>query len=155
MTCGTETGNAVYYLKKLCTVKEFEFMGIASIVMPENYIARYYVPDQVEAWEIIKRAEPYIKSAAEHIKNEKPLTGEKAPAVNGFRFKLFAFEKIKEIHTFGSNCLPSVSVESIDIFNKKLKDLKIVFPVTKIGKNWVAEFEDSEGNHIEITTPIE
>ena len=75
--------------------------------------------------------------------------------INGFRLGLFAFEKMQEAHTFGSNCLPSVSVENIDIFNKKLKGLKIIFPTTKIGNNWVAEFEDSEGNHIELTTPIE
>ncbi|MDU7254085.1 MAG: VOC family protein, partial [Clostridium sp.] len=72
--------------------------------------------------------------------------------INGFRLGLFAFEKMHETHTFGSNCLPSVSVENIDIFNKKLKCLKIIFPATKIGNNWVAEFEDSEGNHIELTT---
>lgn len=74
--------------------------------------------------------------------------------INGFRLGLFAFEKMQETHTFGSNCLPSVSVENIDIFNKKLERLKIIFPVTKIANNWVAEFEDSEGNHIELTTPI-
>ena len=74
--------------------------------------------------------------------------------INGFRFGLFAFEKMKEPHTFGSNCLPSISVDSIDILKQKLESLKIVFPVTKIGENWVAEFEDTEGNHVEITTPI-
>lgn len=61
---------------------------------------------------------------------------------------------MQEIHTFGSNCLSSVSVENIDVFNKKLEGLKIIFPTTKIGNNWVAEFEDSEGNHIETTIPI-
>lgn len=75
--------------------------------------------------------------------------------IDGFRLGLFAFEKMKESHTFGSNCLPSISVENIDTFNRKLEGLKIVFPITKIGKNWVAEFEDSEGNHIELTTQVE
>ena len=74
--------------------------------------------------------------------------------INGFRLGLFAFEEMQEAHSFGSNCLPSVSVESIDIFNKKLEGHKIIFPITKIGNNWVAEFEDSEGNHIEMTTSI-
>lgn len=75
--------------------------------------------------------------------------------INGFRFGLFAFKEMKEIHTFGNNCLPSISVENRDVFNKKLEGLKIVFPVTQIGKNWVAEFMDSEGNHIELTTPAD
>lgn len=74
--------------------------------------------------------------------------------INGFRLGLFAYEKMNEKHTFGSNCLPSLEVDSIGILKSKLSKLKIVFPLTKIGANWVAEFEDSEGNHIEITTPI-
>lgn len=74
--------------------------------------------------------------------------------INGFRLGLFAFEKMQEEHTYGSNCLPSVSVENIDVFNKKLEGLKVIFPATQIGSNLVAEFEDSEGNHIELTAPI-
>ena len=41
--------------------------------------------------------------------------------INEFRLGLFAFEEMQEAHTFGSNCLPSVSVENIDVFNKTLK----------------------------------
>ena len=74
--------------------------------------------------------------------------------VNGFRFGLFAFEKVKENHVFGDNCLPSIDVESLDILKEKIRGLKIVFPLKVIGCNWVCEFEDSEGNHIELTTPV-
>lgn len=74
--------------------------------------------------------------------------------INGFRFGLFAYEKMNEIHTFGSNCLPSLDVSNVDILKKKLENLDVVFPLTKIGQNYVAEFKDSEGNHIEITAPI-
>lgn len=74
--------------------------------------------------------------------------------INGFRLGLFAYKKMNEPHTFGNNCLPSLEVESIDVLRSKLSKLKIVFPLTKIGTNWVAEFEDSEGNHIEMTTPV-
>lgn len=73
--------------------------------------------------------------------------------INGFRLGLFAFEKMNEEHVFGSNCLPSISVESLDVFRKKLRGVRVCFPVTQIGSNWVAEFIDSEGNHIELTTP--
>lgn len=73
--------------------------------------------------------------------------------VNGFRLGLFAYEKNNELHTFGSNCLPSISVESIDRLKEKINGKEICFPVTRIGNNWVAEFVDSEGNHIEITAP--
>ena len=74
--------------------------------------------------------------------------------IDGFRFGLFAYKKMKEPHTFGSNCLPSIEVDSLEILKKKIENLKICFPLTKIESNYVAEFIDSEGNHIELTTPI-
>ena len=74
--------------------------------------------------------------------------------IGGFRLGLFAYEKMGESHSFGSNCLPSVEVESLTVLRRKLEDLPIVFPITQIGPNWVAEFADSEGNHIELTAPV-
>lgn len=73
--------------------------------------------------------------------------------INGFRLGLFAFEKKQESHSFGNNCLPSIEVGNSETFHRKLCGLKIVFPVTLIGQNLVCEFEDSEGNHIELTAP--
>ena len=73
--------------------------------------------------------------------------------INGFRFGLFAYQNMKELHTFGSNCLPSIGVGNVDILKKKLDGKEICFPLTRIKDNWVAEFVDSEGNHIEITAP--
>ena len=35
--------------------------------------------------------------------------------VGSFRFGLFAYEKKGEPHEFGSNCLPSISFESLDL----------------------------------------
>ena len=75
--------------------------------------------------------------------------------VNGFRLGLFAYEKKNEQHTFGSNCLPSISVESLEYMKEKLNGKEICFPITRIGNNWVAEFIDTEGNHIEITAAVE
>ena len=74
--------------------------------------------------------------------------------VNGFRFGLFAYKKMKEKHTFGSNCLPSIEVDSLEILKRKIENLKICFPLTKIENNYVVEFIDSEGNHIELTTTV-
>lgn len=74
--------------------------------------------------------------------------------INGFRLGLFAYKKMKEKHVFGNNCLPSLEVNSLEVLKDKLSKLKIVFPLTKIGSNWVSEFQDSEGNHVEITTPV-
>ena len=73
--------------------------------------------------------------------------------IGGFRFGLFAYEKMNEEHSFGSNCLPSISFESSDVLENRLSGKEICFPLTKIKQNWVAEIVDSEGNHIELTAP--
>ncbi|MBD5168822.1 MAG: VOC family protein [Oscillibacter sp.] len=74
--------------------------------------------------------------------------------INGFRLGLFAYQKMNEHHTWGSNCLPSISLENVEMLRKKLQNLEICFPLTQIRGNWVAEFIDSEENHIELTAPV-
>lgn len=74
--------------------------------------------------------------------------------IGGFRFGLFAYQIVNEKHSFGSNCLPSVSFENSDLLKNKLEGKEICFPLTQIKGNWVAEFIDSEGNHIEVTAPV-
>jgi predicted enzyme related to lactoylglutathione lyase len=76
--------------------------------------------------------------------------------ISGFRFGLFAYEKVNEKHIYGDNCLPSFEVDDITLAQEKLLSLNcpIVFPLTKIKNNWVLEFADSEGNHIELTSPL-
>jgi predicted enzyme related to lactoylglutathione lyase len=75
--------------------------------------------------------------------------------IYGFRFGLFANEKVNEKHIYGDNCLPSFQVDNIKLVQERLLSLNctIVFPLTKIKNNWVLEFADSEGNHIELTSP--
>ncbi len=74
----------------------------------------------------------------------------------GFRFCLFNNRKVNEEVTWGDNCLPSFEVSDMDKLRKKLDELKveIVFPLTKIDKNRVLEFKDSEGNDIEVYCKI-
>ena len=74
--------------------------------------------------------------------------------LDGFRFGLFAYQEVNERHTFGNNCLPSISFENREVLEKKLSGMEICFPLTKIRGNWVAEIADSEGNHIELTAPV-
>ena len=74
--------------------------------------------------------------------------------INGFRLGLFAFEKKGEEHVFGSNCLPSLSVDSLSVLEKKINGREVCFPLTRIKDNWVVEIVDSEGNHIEMTAPV-
>ena len=73
MTCGGGVGNAEKYLKRLCEQKNFIYMGCAEIVMPENYIAMYPAPEEMEAKMIVKKALPEIQKAAEYIRDGKNL----------------------------------------------------------------------------------
>jgi len=73
MTCGGEIGNAKKYLKKLCADIGLNYKGCAEIVMPENYVAMFYVPGRDEALNIVNRAEPVIDKIAEAIAAGKPI----------------------------------------------------------------------------------
>ena len=75
--------------------------------------------------------------------------------IDGFRFDLFAYRKKRERHRFGTNCLPSVEVESLEVLKSKTHGLKVRFPLTKIGKNRATEIEYAEGNRIEVTAPAD
>ena len=73
--------------------------------------------------------------------------------VGGFRFGLFAYKKMNEKHSFGSNCLPSIAFPDEEKLRQKLKGRLIRFALARIGENLVAEIDDSEGNRIELTAP--
>ena len=77
LTCGDSIGNSGKYAAKLCESKNFEYMGCAQVVMPENYIAMFDAPDEKGAREIIEKAESSIASAAELIKSKNPLPAKK------------------------------------------------------------------------------
>ena len=49
MTCGDGIGNAGGYAKRFCEKKGMEYMGCGKVVMPENYVAMFPVPDRTEA----------------------------------------------------------------------------------------------------------
>lgn len=67
MTCGDGAGNAAQYIKEICKQKAFVFRGFASVVMPENYVAMFSVPDQVTAGRIVQMAGPGIREIADRI----------------------------------------------------------------------------------------
>lgn len=101
LTCGDSIGNAGKYAKALCKKKHFEYMGIQKVIMPENYLAMFQVPEEPEAIATIMRAEPVIEETAELIKNLLPLHREKATLsgklssniVNGFFYTALVTDK--------------------------------------------------------------
>lgn len=78
MTCGSGTGSAAGYLKKLCKEKGLRYMGLCSVVMPENYIALFRTPEKAEAQAILKRAEPVLRKAAARIRAGLAFPGKRA-----------------------------------------------------------------------------
>ena len=73
LTCGSSTAAASKYAEALCVEKRFNFMGLSSAVMPENYIAMFDSPDYDKAEEIIRAAAPGIVSAGQAIKLRRPI----------------------------------------------------------------------------------
>lgn len=71
LTCGGSAGNAMAYARKLCTEKGMRFCGLAPVVMPENYVAMFTVPDKFESHAIIEKAKPYISELAMLIQKEE------------------------------------------------------------------------------------
>ena len=63
MNCGSEIGNAAKYNRRLAEEKHLRYMGTQQIIMPENYIAMFGVPDDGEARTIVQKAEPDIAAA--------------------------------------------------------------------------------------------
>ena len=64
-------GDADKYIRQLCSRKSFDYMGVKQIVMPENYVAMFGVPNDEQAARIIEKAQPDIADASETIKAEK------------------------------------------------------------------------------------
>lgn len=73
MNCGGEIGNSEKYILKLCNSKGFRYMGCAEVVMPENYLAMFSVPNEEQSRRIIAKREGIIDSICATIKSGAPL----------------------------------------------------------------------------------
>jgi ferredoxin len=82
MTCGDSIGDAGHFLKQLCKEKNFRYMGVQQILMPENYIAMFQAPEEPEAIAIVMRAEPVIKKTTSIIKSGLPIPAPKTSLVS-------------------------------------------------------------------------
>lgn len=77
MNCGGEIGNSEKYIRKLCKNTKLRFMGCAEIVMPENYLAMFSVPNEEQSKRMIAKKEDHINSLGEMIKSNTPLPDHK------------------------------------------------------------------------------
>ncbi|MDD3335916.1 MAG: EFR1 family ferrodoxin [Eubacteriales bacterium] len=62
LTCGSDCGNAAAYAARLCQKKNFEFYGLSSVVMPENYLAMFPTPSPLEAETILEKAKAPVEA---------------------------------------------------------------------------------------------
>lgn len=72
MTCGSEIGSAGQRLDALCREMGLVYQGVLEVVMPENYVAMFPVPDTAEALQIIAAARPVLEAGVECIRRGRP-----------------------------------------------------------------------------------
>lgn len=85
MTCGGDIGNAGKYLRALCGQIGLTYRGVLEVIMPENYVAMFAVPDEQESNEIIARAQPVLDAAVETIRRGEPFADGKGSLSDRFK----------------------------------------------------------------------
>ncbi len=72
LTCGDSIGAADNYVKKFAEKTDFEYMGTAEVMMPENYIVMFSSPNEEQSKAIISGAAEYTVSLSRQILSKKP-----------------------------------------------------------------------------------
>ena len=72
LTCGGGIGNAGGGASVFCRERSLHFAGIMPIVMPENYLAMFPVPDEATSSRIIAAALPKLQEAGRLIAAGEP-----------------------------------------------------------------------------------
>ncbi|URZ18597.1 EFR1 family ferrodoxin [Clostridium felsineum] len=133
MNCGVSIGNAEKDIKQLCKRKELRYMGLTSIVMPENYIAMYDAPKEAVARQIIENANPVINKAASIIKEGNSFPKVKSNLVGGlnsFLVNTLFYSFFVKAHKFTADnkCVGcGVCVKECPLNNIQLKEKKPVW----------------------------
>jgi len=84
LTCGSSTGNAWRQAKRLSERCGLRYMGLCSVVMPENYVAMFSVPEEELSREIIREAVPVLVKAGKAVLERVPFEREYPQAGGGF-----------------------------------------------------------------------
>lgn len=81
-TCGSGIGAAAEGAAKFCKDKGFRYMGTAAIVMPENYLAMFSVPDAERSRRLVKIALNRAAKKAKLIAAGEPFLEKKPGAMD-------------------------------------------------------------------------
>ena len=101
MTCGSDIGNAGEKIQRLCQEVGVEFQGVMPVVMPENYIAMFEVPQPDIAKRIVLVAKSSLLKAVRKIRNGERFPEQKvhlldklkSGPLNPFFYKVFVKAK--------------------------------------------------------------
>ncbi len=72
INCGSEIGAAGNYVKKLAKKMDFEYMGTAEVIMPENYLVMFTPPPAEKDEAIITLATRKIRRLCKNIERDQP-----------------------------------------------------------------------------------
>lgn len=72
MTCGSDIGGAEKHLRQLCVQQGWHFRGVLEVVMPENYLAMFPVPDAAACAPIMDSARKTLETGIAAIQNNAP-----------------------------------------------------------------------------------
>jgi ferredoxin len=76
VTCGGGMGGADHYCRKIADDKGLTYHGTGCIVMPNNYVVMFDVPNHEEAQRKAEEILPEVAQAAQHISNNEELKAE-------------------------------------------------------------------------------
>lgn len=85
LTCGGSVGNAAKHARALCRDKGLRYRGLAEVVMPENYVALYDVPDEETCERLLDAARAQLEGLAARIAAGEPLPETRPTAKDRFR----------------------------------------------------------------------
>ena len=85
MTCGSDIGNAGEKIQKLCQEVGLKFQGVIPVVMPENYIAMFEVPQPDIAKRIVLVAKRSLLKAVRKIQNGEQFPEQKVHLLDKFK----------------------------------------------------------------------
>ena len=75
LTCGSEAGGAGAFLDELCQSVGLRYMGMLEVVLPENYVAMFPIPNEKKSAHMFDKARPLLEETAGHIADRRPLPG--------------------------------------------------------------------------------
>ena len=106
LTCGSSAGAAAVYARKLAEDMGMEYMGLGSVVMPENYIALFNSPSYDQAQGILRAAVSPVESYARLIAAEKTITDSSRGSallsrINPLFYRFWVKDKLFRV---GENC---------------------------------------------------